>query len=360
MVELPPSSRQPHSGSRTPETGSISQQLPEGEDTIRNLKASESVVAAFQAAGIPSPPGDLAAIIGSYVKNATREIPGNQIANMSPGSGLLGASAATGVNLFVGNMTPTQREAMRAGVNPLDPAAVFRYSAMLNNTLGAGALAGLSRGEGAGRGTPNSGTYGREFGSAMLSGSYNALLGEGYTKGQLNAVMPYAQQLGWHDRQGLRDLADAGKPFAADAAAYQRAVQQGNTQEAERIKKKMQKQHDEATPGSKEHRGRGNIMRRLHIDTKAEHEAGRTPAQATPQAAAAQASAEDAERKKSASTKAADWDDIEGAAAPASTPKADQQKAAKAEDSPGPANPVKPVANGATATSTKAASPKIG
>ena len=55
--------------------------MPESEDAVRNLKASESVEVAFSAAGFPSAPHDLAALVSSHVKSATRGIPLNQIAH---------------------------------------------------------------------------------------------------------------------------------------------------------------------------------------------------------------------------------------------------------------------------------------
>jgi hypothetical protein len=121
------------------QSGSIS----ENDDAVRNLKSSESVVAAFHAEGFPSPPGDIAAIITAHVKSSTRDIPLNKIANMTPGSGPLGTSAAAGVNMFLTMLTPAQREAAKAGVNPLDPAAVLKFSMTLNNRA-SGLEAGLA------------------------------------------------------------------------------------------------------------------------------------------------------------------------------------------------------------------------
>jgi S1/P1 Nuclease len=120
-------------------SGSIS----ENDDAVRNLKSSESVVAAFHAEGFPSPPGDITAIITAHVKSSTRDIPLNKIANMAPGSGPLGTSAAAGVNMFLTMLTPAQREAAKAGVNPLDPAAVLKFSMTLNNRA-SGLEAGLA------------------------------------------------------------------------------------------------------------------------------------------------------------------------------------------------------------------------
>jgi len=106
--------------------------IPESEDTIRNFKASESVQAAFQASGIPSPPGDVAAIITNHVKSAIQGLPLSQVANMSSGSGELSAAAVAGVNQFVNSLTPSQREAVKAGVNPLDAGAMMKFGSMLN------------------------------------------------------------------------------------------------------------------------------------------------------------------------------------------------------------------------------------
>src|SRR5258707_9796572 len=105
-----------------PDFSTMAASVPESEDAIRNLKASESVTAAFNAVGIPNPPGDLANIVSTYVKSATRDIPLNQIAYMAPGSGTLGTSAATGVTMFFNALTPAQRDAVKQGINPLDPA----------------------------------------------------------------------------------------------------------------------------------------------------------------------------------------------------------------------------------------------
>jgi hypothetical protein len=107
---------------RAPKSASVT----ESEDQVRNLKASQSVEAAFQAAGIPSPPGDIAAIITNHVKSEIRTLPLSQVANMSPGSGPLGTSAIAAVNQFVSSLTPSQREAVKAGVNPLDAAAMMK------------------------------------------------------------------------------------------------------------------------------------------------------------------------------------------------------------------------------------------
>jgi len=70
MAETPSSSM----GSSRQAKGQQASSMPESETAIRSLKASESVEVAFSAAGFPSAPPDLAALIGSYVKSKTQGI----------------------------------------------------------------------------------------------------------------------------------------------------------------------------------------------------------------------------------------------------------------------------------------------
>ncbi len=230
---------------RTPGLASVS----ESEDGIRNLKASESVVAAFQAAGFPSPGGELAAIISNYVKSETRGIPLSQLANMTPGSGPLSTSAAAGVNQYLAGLTPQQREAVKAGVNPLDQAAMQKFNMM----LGAGGVFGGHSREGGLAGN-NGGRYAslREgqisaeaAGSVALASSYNSLLKEGYKAAELKAIMPYARELGWHDKQAVRALADTGPEGGELAKRWNNAKKRGD-------KEGMRAAEDEAKRRAKE------------------------------------------------------------------------------------------------------------
>jgi hypothetical protein len=213
---------------------------------------------------------------------------------------------------------------------------------------------------------PNSGTYSREFGPAALHNSFNALLTEGYSKAQLNAVMPHARELGWHDRQGLRDLADAGKPFAGDAAAYHRALKHGDTTEAERLKKKMQDDYEKAEPGSKPHRGMGNTLRRLHVEKKAELKAGDAPGQPTVQHGTEHANAVAAEKKKNEVAQASEWDDLQGSSAKpvvaaSASPKPEQANQSYADKlaMAHPVKPTKPSAHTTAAANTRASAPSV-
>ncbi len=87
---------------------------------------------------------------------------------MSPGSGVLGTSAAAAVNQFVSSLTPSQREAVKAGVNPLDAAAMMKFSAMLN---------------------PDAGNFARLAGrDAAASGArYDGMGPQGFTQTQIQA-----------------------------------------------------------------------------------------------------------------------------------------------------------------------------
>jgi hypothetical protein len=229
----PPDEGDAHARTRSsrglPSASDIS--LGAGEEAIRYRKSSESVDAAFAAEGFPSLPG-LAAPIVSFVQQSTRGIPFSTIANASPGSGPLNASAASGVSLLLGTMTPQQREAMKAGVNPLDPAAVHRFTLTLNAV---GAYASAARGE-SGLGGSNGGRFSglresaeaSQGGDGGLGGAYSSLLKQGYRADQLNAVMPYARELGWTDKQSLRMLADTGPAGGELAKKFEDARKRGD------------------------------------------------------------------------------------------------------------------------------------
>lgn len=216
----------------------------ESEDTVRNLKASESVVAAFQAIGIPSPAPDLAQIITTYVKSKTQNIPFKQMSNMTPGSGQLGTSAAEGVTLLLGSLTPMQREAMKAGVNPLDPGAVLKFADALQRLAAGGQAAMFGRGGEGGDSdrTASSAAYSRE----LSGGSYGALLKEGYSRAQLDQAMSYAQAVGWTDKDSIRMFADTGPAGGELAKKFEEARKRGDQDGMEQAKKKAKEHEDDA------------------------------------------------------------------------------------------------------------------
>ena len=119
--------------------------VTESEDTIRNLKATESVMAAFLAERFPTPPAEVAALITNQVKSTIKDLPLSQVANMTPGSGVLGTAAAAGVEQYLAMLNPAQREAAKVGVSPLDPAAMLKFSASLNQGLMAAGVGRLPR-----------------------------------------------------------------------------------------------------------------------------------------------------------------------------------------------------------------------
>jgi hypothetical protein len=221
--------------------------LAESDDAVRHLKASESVEAAFHAMGFPSLPG-LTALITDHVKGATQSIPLKDIRNMTPGTGQLGTSAMSGVSLIVSMMNPAQREAAKAGVNPFDAAAVLKFSDALNKVGFGAAVAALGKGEGGSSGRVTSDAYTRELSGGA---AYKSLIGEGYSRGQLDAVMPYAHMLGWTDKDSLRTLAGAGREAAAIAAHYKDARAKGDDEGATQdVQKLEQMANDPKTPKS--------------------------------------------------------------------------------------------------------------
>jgi hypothetical protein len=282
-----------------------------GEEAIRHSKASESVVAAFQAEGFPNPPPGLAAIVTDHVNSATKNIPLSHIANASPGTGPLGAFAMAGVNMLVGNMTPQQREAMKAGVNPLDANAVHRFTLLMGSGMG---MVAAARGEG-GVGGNNGGRFAslRDSGSGDarqgapggLVSAYNSLLREGYRSDQLNQAMHYAKELGWHDRQSLRNLADTGPAGGELAKKFEDARKRGDKAEMDKIRQEAGEKEKTAKTGKERRgwKGLGEKFEKLDAATpqnKVQTESEQT--KANPQTANDQKALLEALRKRRAKT----------------------------------------------------------
>jgi hypothetical protein len=202
--------------------------ISENDDGVRNLKASESVVAAFHAEGFPSPPAGIADIIATHVKSSTRDIPLSKIANMAPGSGSLGTSAAAGVNMFLNMLTPAQREAAKAGVNPLDPAAVLKFSAMMNHQLGASG-ASLVKGDGGSLSSRGGNQFAelRAGTSGSDSATYSALASEGFSKAQITSAVNFSRELGLNGTSYARDIANSSN----DEKDLYRAYKSAKTEE---------------------------------------------------------------------------------------------------------------------------------
>lgn len=154
-------------GERRPSEPSATS-VPESEDAIRNLKASQSVETAFAAQRIATPPADIAAILTNAVKSAVKGLPLNEVRNMTPGSGVLGSAAAAAVDQYLGMLNPAQREATKVGDNMLDSGAMLRLNALLNPLSDAGRLGRGAQRDGA-DGASSSFAYERMNGFANLS-----------------------------------------------------------------------------------------------------------------------------------------------------------------------------------------------
>jgi hypothetical protein len=333
------------------------------DDTLRS-KSSEAAVDALRGAGFVTLANSaMAAQLTDLVENAVKLTPRERLASASSGSGIFAETAQANVNRVIGALTPDQQAALKAGINPADQAAVLAYAARIaaagGATLTSASGAGAREGGSGGGNSRSSGSYGRELGaiSGDLGRSYNALLGQGYSKAQLDAVMPYARELGWHNRQDLRALADAGKDFSGLAAQHEQARKRGDKAGMERIEGEMQKKYGE-TKDKKARRGMLHIFRKQHINVDAQHRAGHTPPQSTPQAAAEFSRVGQTASNEQADAKTADWGSLEGMAArPVATAGKEPAKEATAGRSD-PARPKKPPQN-TLAQNGKAPGPKI-
>jgi hypothetical protein len=103
------------------------------------------------------------------------------------------------VDLFLSMLTPAQRDAAKAGLNPLDSVAVHRFESALRagSSVQLAALAGNS-----GRGSSaSSDTYTRELAGGSL---FKTLAGEGYNPAQIASAINYARDLGTSDEMARK------------------------------------------------------------------------------------------------------------------------------------------------------------
>lgn len=182
--------------------------------------------------------GTIAQLLNPYVNDPVTGIP--------PGSVLEG-------NTEFARMVMEKAPVLKTEANDPATRAALARLAEQQNVAGTGAPppggwkfingewvpSGTGTMNGGGERAASSQAYSREFGSAALNSSYNALLGQGYTKAQLDAVMPHAKALGWRDKEGLGALADAGREYSGMAAELHRARQRGDKAAEEAAKKRI-------------------------------------------------------------------------------------------------------------------------
>ncbi len=144
-------------------------------------------------------------MVADFVRSATQGIPVEQLASMAPGTGSLATAASAAVNLVVGGMTQEQKEAMKAGANPFDAAAVHRFSEMLTK-FGSHAIAMAMMNGGGGDRAEKTATLSSSGGRTTSSASYTeglaggptykALVEQGYKPAHINSAMEFARHIG--------------------------------------------------------------------------------------------------------------------------------------------------------------------
>lgn len=238
--------------------------LSSSEHTLRQYKASESAQSAFAAEGFGSPPAGLARLVADYVNARTLSIPIGTLANMAPGSGNLASAASAGVTMALGSLSADQREVLKAGGDPTNSADMLRIGAK----LGLPGYAHAANAEG-GVGGNNGGRFaGIKDGAATagksgsLESSYSALLKEGVTSRELNAVLPQARELGWTDKEGLGALARTGHAGVEVAREFEAARKRGDRAGMESARKKAEENAKDAKT-EKEKKGWRGMMKKF-------------------------------------------------------------------------------------------------
>ena len=92
----------------------------------------------------------------------------------------------------------------------------------------------------------SSAEYDKLASGAVDRATMTALLGDGYTKQQINDAAATAQRLGWQDRQSVKNLTYAGKEFSTLAEQYEQARKDGDKARMATVMDQMREQRDHA------------------------------------------------------------------------------------------------------------------
>lgn len=85
----------------------------------------------------------------------------------------------------------------------------------------------------------SSGDYDKIAGGNIDRAVYKSLLAEGITPQQMRYAVPFAQALGWTDKDSVRNLANAGREFSSAVVQYDKARKNGDTAGMNNAEKKF-------------------------------------------------------------------------------------------------------------------------
>jgi hypothetical protein len=209
-------------------------------------------------------PSDQMASMKSAAMAKLRDLPRNKLTGLSASSSLITDAARTGFSAVYGSLSEDQRRAMRMQQMMGQPVGVGTPDAkgriLLDGVTGYVDRDGRKSDS---RERLSSADYDKIGSGGTDRVAYKELLGEGFTRPQLDSAFNSARLLGWNDRDSIRNLATAGKDFSSAVVEYDQARKKGDKAAIEKADKKIHDAQDKTTDPDKR-KAQDEILKKLY------------------------------------------------------------------------------------------------
>jgi hypothetical protein len=207
-------------------------------------------------------PSDQMATMKSAAMAKLRDLPRNKLAGLSASSSLITDAARTGFSAVYGSLSEDQRRAMRMQQMTGQPIGAGTPDAkgriLLDGVTGYVDRDGRKSDS---RERLSSADYDKIGSTDRVA--YKALLGEGFSRPELDSAFNSARLLGWNDRDSIRNLANAGKDFSSAVVEYDQARKKGDKAAIEKADKKIHDVQGKTTDPDKR-KAQDEILKKLY------------------------------------------------------------------------------------------------
>ena len=193
-----------------------------------------------------------------------RDLPRDQLAGLSSSSATVTDAVKTGFAAAYGGLSAEQLRDLRLQQSTGQPIGAgstdIRGRILIDGVTGYVDRDGRKSES---RERPSSADYDKITNGGSERGAYKALLGEGFTRTQIDSAFNAAHALGWNDPASLRNLANAGKDFSSAVVEYDQARKKGDKAAMEKADKKIHDAQEKTTDPDKR-KSQDEILKKLY------------------------------------------------------------------------------------------------
>jgi hypothetical protein len=208
-------------------------------------------------------PRDRMAVMLSAGLSKLRDLSRDQLAGLSASSATVTDAVRTGFAAAYGGLSAEQLRDLRLQQSTGQP--IGAGSADLKGRILIDGVTGYVDRDGRkseSRERPSSADYDK-MGSGGVDRAYKALLGEGFTRPQVDSAFNAAHALGWNDPASLRNLANAGKDFSSAVVEYDQARKKDDKAAMEKADKKIHDAQEKTTDPDKR-KSQDDVLKKLY------------------------------------------------------------------------------------------------